>query len=519
MSAIAAEVFDNTFFAPTPHTAIGGLISQYNAMHARICEVGALVQGERAGAVEYFLQGSYDGRQRYTRTVAEVFDTPRAIAALDADYWRRTIDLTDLYSVMPQARRDEWNNSLREMTCPAFTEENVSATLETLLGSRDRFLAERVDGIFRGLSRTHVTNTPEAFGKRFIIPHVFCQFGYVNHSPAGLINDLRAIIARFMGRDEPSWNASSHVLKICRNSPGRWFPLDGGALRARAYKCGTVHLEVLPEMAWRLNAILASLHPAAIPSRFRTAPAKKTRTFTVFDRPLPFAVLAVLSSLVRKGTERHLPYCDGTRDVRQEVRNVLLAIGGVQIDAAGNSFGFDYDPEEVLEHVITSGCLPDQRSHQFYPTPEALAERLIREARVEDGHRCLEPSAGTGAIASRIPSAAVTCVEISPLHSRVLTALGLTVHTADFLEWAKTAPRFDRVLLNPPFADNRALFHLQAAASVLAPGGRLAAILPASYRNKDLLPGIDITWSEVISNAFDGTAVAVVIATCDVPGS
>ena len=109
-------------------------------------------------------------------------------------------------------------------------------------------------------------------------------------------------------------------------------------------------------------------------------------------------------------------------------------------------------------------------------------------------------------------------MEISPLHSRVLTALGFTVHTADFLEWAKTAPRFDRVLLNPPFADNRALLHLQAAASVLAPGGRLAAILPAPYRNKDLLPGIDITWSEVIQGAFEGTSVAVDIATLDRPG-
>lgn len=71
--------------------------------------------------------------------------------------------------------------------------------------------------------------------------------------------------------------------------------------------------------------------------------------------------------------------------------------------------------------------------HQFYPTPEALAERLVREARFQDGHRRLEPGTGTGAIASCNPSAAVSCVEISPLHSRVLAALGLTLHTANFL--------------------------------------------------------------------------------------
>lgn len=514
MNAIAAEVFDDTFFPPTPHTAIDGLLAQYQAMHARLCEVASLIQGERAGAVGYFLHAAYQGRERYSKTVDEVFKLDRAIAALDADYWRRVIELTDLYSVMPQKRRDEWNEAVRELTCPHFTEENVTATLETMLGSRERFLAERVDGIFRGLSRTHVTNTPEAFQKRFIIPYVFDQYGYLNHSPAGLINDLRAIIARFMGRDEPSWNASNQALKICRATPGRWFPFDGGALRVRAYKCGTAHMEVSPEIAWRLNATLACLYPAAIPSRFRTAPPKKAKSFTIFERPLPFTVVTALGDLTGKGTERHLTY--GTdRLVAQEVRNVLQALGGVQTDKAGFSFSFPYDPAEVLAEVVTSGCLPDQRSHQFYPTPETLAERLVEMAQIEEGHRCLEPSAGTGAIARLIPSTALTCVEISPLHCRALASQGLAVHEGDFLQWAESAPSFDRILMNPPFADNRAKLHLQAAADLLAPGGRLVAILPASYRGKDLLPGRNLDWSEVIEGAFDGTSVSVVIATVE----
>lgn len=515
MSAIAAEVFDHAFFAPTPHTAIGGLISQYNAMHARVCEVAQLVQGERAGAVDYFLQASaHHGRDRCAKTVDEVFVVERAVAALDSDYWRRTIALTDLYTVMPQARRDEWNTALREFSCPAFTEENVTATLETMLGSRDRFLAERVDGIFRGLSRTHVTNTPEAFQKRFIIPYVFDQFGYLNHSPAGLINDLRAIIARFMGRDEPSWNASNQALKICRATPGRWFPFDGGALRVRAYKCGTAHLEVSPEMAWRLNAILSSIYPAAIPSRFRTSPPKKAKSFTVFERPLPFTVVTALGSMTGKGNERHIPYGEDRR-VTQEVRNVLQALGGVAKDKTANTFSFSYDPGDVLDQVVTSGCLPDQRSHQFYPTPETLAERVVHQAQIQDGHRCLEPSAGTGAIARLIPSTDLTCVEISPLHCRVLTSQGFTTHEADFLAWAETAGRFDRIVLNPPFADNRAKLHLQAATALLAPAGRLVAILPSSYRDKDLLPGRHIEWSEIIEGAFAGTNVSVVIATVE----
>lgn len=506
---------DEGFFAPTPHTAIDGLLGQYQAMHARLCEVAGLIQGERAGAVEYFLQAAYEGRQRYSQTVADVFKLDRAIAALDADYWRRVIDLTDLYTVMPQARRDEWNASLKELTCPPFTEENVSATLETMLGSRERFLAERVDGIFRGLSRSHMTNAPEGFRKRMIIPGVFYDYGGVNCSMVGLINDLRAIIARFMGRDEPAWNASDAVMRICRSTPGRWYSIDGGALRARAYKCGTAHLEVHEEMAWRLNALLHTLHPMAIPSRFREPPARKAKGFTVIERPLPFKVLGVLAQLRGKGAERELPYGESCREVLDEARRTLQALGGVQADKIGHRFAFDYDPHEVLQAVITSGCLPDQRTHQFYPTPERLAQRVVDEAGIELHHRCLEPSAGLGAIARLMPSEHVTCVELSPLHCAALRTMGMQTHEADFLAWAPTAPTFDRIVMNPPFSQNRAKLHLQAAAELLAPGGRLVAILPASYRGKDMLPGRRVSWSEVIEGAFQGTSVAVVIATVE----
>ncbi|MFP1463915.1 hypothetical protein ACLB1E_34545 [Escherichia coli] len=43
--------------------------------------------------------------------------------------------------------------------------------------------------------------------------------------------------------------------------------------------------------------------------------------------------------------------------------------------------------------------------------------------------------------------------------------------------------------MNPPFADNRARRHLQAAASHLAAGGSLAAVLPLSLQGLDNLLG------------------------------
>lgn len=75
----------------------------------------------------------------------------------------------------------------------------------------------------------------------------------------------------------------------------RWWPVDGGAIRIRVYMVGTAHLEIHPEMAWRLNAVLAHLHPMAIPANARQRPAKKAKEWAAIQRPLPAAVLTTLA--------------------------------------------------------------------------------------------------------------------------------------------------------------------------------------------------------------------------------
>lgn len=68
----------------------------------------------------------------------------------------------------------------------------------------------------------------------------------------------------------------------------------------RAYLKGTAHLEVHPEMAWRLNMILANLYPMAIPPQFRQKPKRAPKDFVLMDNPLPFAVLSQLVRIPAK---------------------------------------------------------------------------------------------------------------------------------------------------------------------------------------------------------------------------
>lgn len=505
-----ALVLSEPFYAPSTEGALDHLFARREAIKSRIEAIAGLMDGESRMALGCFLSGySVASRGRHAPSADELLNVERAVASLDAGLWDEAMRMTDVMGCMPEARRHEWQEQIMEHKTPAFTPDNVLPTFEFLLTSRHQFLAEKVDGLFRNLSRTHVTNQPEGFGKRMILPYVLSSWSdCANGEKAGYIHDLRCVIARFMGRDEPHYNDTTAAIARAVKCAGKWITIDGGALRLRVYTgVKTGHLEVHPDMAWRLNAILASLHPAAIPSQFREPPKRKVREFALMQKPLPFAVIGLLRGLAGKGNERKIGYgMDPDKAQRRRLGEVLEAIGGVESEGA---WRFDYDPSDVLSEIIVSGCIPDEVSHQFYPTPDHIAAAAVAAAEIGPDDECLEPSAGLGAIADLLPQGRTRCVEVSALHCEVLRAKGHTVEQADFLRW-RGGP-FDRVVMNPPYSEGRWRAHVEHAADMVKSGGRLVAILPESARGKKLLPGFAESWGEV--HRFAGTSISVSILT------
>lgn len=459
---------------------------------------------------------------RYFGVDTRVFNRERAIKQLAADYWDKALKLTDVLDVMPEKRRYEWAEQIKNLETPPFEEDAVRSTLVSLLNSRSKFFAERVEGIFRALSREHVTNAPQGFGKRMII-YAMDNWGDPDYQAVGYIFDLRCVIARIMGREEPGRNSTRPVLVTARQQHGDWLNIDGGALRIRVYLKGTAHLEVHPDIAWQLNEVLATLYPAAIPEAFRTKPKKRRviKDFKLMDRILPPDVIEYLAGAEEAGESvgngyrrthrkirntRRFSLHHSDKHVRQQAGAVLEAIGGVN---QGQHWLFDYDPTEVIGHIVASGCIPDHRSHQYYPTPEWLAAEAVRLADITENHAVLEPSAGQGAILKQMPSANVTSVEVSDLHCKILTEQGYKVERADFLKWRNGL--FDRVVMNPPFDQGRWLAHVEHAASMVDLDGKLVAILPAGAKKRDVLPGWKLSWSQEYDNAFPGASVSVVI--------
>lgn len=531
LSRVETELVDDTatFFAPVSSDLLDGLLGQYQTVRRNIESLGAALKGEAfGGAMHYFLAATREHGGGY-RFVDSLASTPAALKVLDATYWSKALALTDVLDCMPQARRTEWDKAILENNTVPFTEEAVRPTIRDLLASRQKFFAERIDGIFHGLSGAHVSNEPQGFSKRMIIGCVVSN-GSSNRRAAGLINDLRSVIATFMGRPGlKHYETGCLIDRMCqRNEFGQWVTLDGGALRLRVYAgIGTAHLEVHPEMAYRLNGVLASLYPMAIPAEFRRRPPSRTKKFPLFDRPLPFAVLRALDAGgVSEGKDGHSwSFCYGYGDEgktgsvsRAEADQLLEALGGAP---ERYGFRFDYDPRAVIFRVLAEGTIPDRVATQFYASSERLACDARDLLEVGDDDICLEPSAGTGALATMLPPARTTCVEISGLRCEVLRARGFQADQADFIEWAAAArakpKRFTRVLMNPPFSDGRALAHLREAATLVASGGRLVAILPASMRGKELLDGWEGEWSSVYANEFSGTDVCVAIYTAQRP--
>jgi hypothetical protein len=504
------------FDAPVTADKVVRLVGEYRVKRAQIERVGRMIETEAGEVLGHFLEGNCRERHYSLPTsVGRLFQIEGAIASLNADYWSRALRLTDVLDAMPQSRRSEWFEQISELKTPDFEEETVRSTLISLLNSREVFFAERVDGVFRALSQSHVTNQPQGFSKRMILDGVVDQWGTSSHVKAGYINDLRAVVARLTGREEPHWHCTPRALSIAAQRWGSWHVLDGGALRIKVFRKGTAHIEVHPDMAWRLNAVLATLYPAAIPASKRTQPLRPPKAFALMSTPLPFRVIGAVSAALgrhQEGTEFRLSSSELGSDhiLQREVTSLLSMIGGAQTNAL--TYEFQYDPREVLEEIVMTGLVPEHRSHQFYPTPDTLAQEAVELAEIEDGHRCLEPSAGQGGIAAFMPRDQTTCIEISPLFSKVLTSKGFHVETMDFMTFATTTPnRYDRIVMNPPFADGRATQHVQAAAGLLKPGGRLVAVLPASLRHKTMLEGFDHTWGEVRSNEFEGTGVRVAL--------
>jgi predicted RNA methylase len=153
--------------------------------------------------------------------------------------------------------------------------------------------------------------------------------------------------------------------------------------------------------------------------------------------------------------------------------------------------GDDPDAEIVMPEDV-------DKINSFWRTPPEVVDRMLLLADVGNlppEAQVLEPSAGDGAIADKIwlvaPRVRLSCIEPDLRRRDILRSHGHRVVAETFEEFISLAlahgvdPRFQAIIMNPPFTtreDTKAwATHVDLALDLLALGGRLVAVVPASY--------------------------------------
>ncbi|PJE79288.1 hypothetical protein CI610_01753 [invertebrate metagenome] len=117
--------------------------------------------------------------------------------------------------------------------------------------------------------------------------------------------------------------------------------------------------------------------------------------------------------------------------------------------------------------------------NDFFPTPEAPANRVMELADIKTGMKSLEPHGGMGHLAEKIQALAgkdnVDIVEQSQQLADYLKATGHKVTQGDFLKYGEK-DIYDRIVMNPPFSKDQDIDHVIHAYDLLKPGGKLVAI-------------------------------------------
>lgn len=158
---------------------------------------------------------------------------------------------------------------------------------------------------------------------------------------------------------------------------------------------------------------------------------------------------------------------------------------------------------------------------ECHVTPMAVARRMVDYLGDPGDYLTLEPEAGTGNLIQTLFESGHSCYELTVIERHIGLCSEIRKRFKGdqyidpicqcFLEYADQAVgkiEFPRIIMNPPF--KRVKQHIQAALSLLGPGGHnravLVALVPITYHHTDM-----IVLEELPRDTFSTVTVATKI--------
>jgi predicted RNA methylase len=170
------------------------------------------------------------------------------------------------------------------------------------------------------------------------------------------------------------------------------------------------------------------------------------------------------------------------RKLYDRVNLALQAVGGTW-NRYQRAHIFPFAAADAIAGLLATGEVITDVDRGYFPTPKPVVEQLLDLAELQAGCEVLEPSAGRGAIAKAAAArgAVVDCIELDTARAEHIRAGGYArqVTAADFFS-VKVQRRYQRVIMNPPFADRQDIRHVQRALRFVQPGGLVVAVMYGS---------------------------------------
>ena len=190
-------------------------------------------------------------------------------------------------------------------------------------------------------------------------------------------------------------------------------------------------------------------------------------------------VIAVLDRGTCEGNGFVLPEQLDRKDY-VKVNKVLVAAGG-KWNRSAKAHLFDCPAEDAVSDIVLTGTVIDvKKDFDFFATPPHLAARMVEKLKIVPGMRVLEPSAGTGNLATEAANAGglVDCFELNQDMYMKLANDGNFefVVNGDFMQAIPVA-KYDRVIMNPPFSKQADIRHVTTAIRWMKPRAGLCAVM------------------------------------------